>query len=128
VSVLTTIAVLREAKAVLERNGWHQGWFYMDLPGVSYSECPVCLRGAVNVAASGDPVDSSPVPDEVWAALMAALPEDAFGAIAGWNDEPERTQAEVLALLDAAVARLESVENSAPEFEVRHQHAAGGPS
>lgn len=108
-SELTTVEILRGARGVLERNGWTQEWFFKEVPGVPAAECPVCLRGALNLAAGGalaHPVTPAACGD----ALMAvndALPEYWRGLIAGWNDEPGRTAEDVFALLDQAIALAE---------------------
>jgi len=119
VTTLTTVEVLRGAKAVLERNGWHQGSLY-DITqlatGTPRNECRVCLVGAFCVAASGDPVGRNIQTDAAWDAVVHALDERgllfADSPIADWNDEPGRTVGEVFELLDEAIALAENTNNT----------------
>jgi hypothetical protein len=105
-STPTTIEILRGAKALIQTQGWHQGWFFKDNdPSADPAKCPVCLRGAFSLAAGAHhPADWSLVPHEVYRAVNAVLPDTWRGLIAGW------TVAEVYALLDAAIERAEAGE------------------
>lgn len=85
-----------------------------------------CLVGAVSHAASGVDrrdrrADAALAVDTVWAALVGAVPPADVGhpadlghpaeraarvrELARWNDEPQRSRADVLDLLDRALAR-----------------------
>lgn len=103
----TEAMVLREAAAILERDGWVQG--VMHLEGKGH-----CTLGAIHEA-MGQPelVDISravrskdwwtPARYELLALdmrLSARIGTDA--KVSAWNDAPERTLEEVLALLHAA--------------------------
>lgn len=109
-SGLSTVEVLRGAKAVLERNGWHQGWYYdQDQDGMP-SECRVCVRGALNLAAGSDIPYATP--DPAWTAtkLLDKILRDRFafpGSVEPWNDTEGRSVAQVYALLDEAIALAE---------------------
>ena len=96
---------LRAAAEVLERDGWTQG-VYGDERGCR------CQAGAMIVAVSGQP----------WMSLTSLTPEQ-FGRWTtaerffhrfldaepmGWNDEPGRTAAEVIAALLAAADAAEA--------------------
>lgn len=107
-STLSTVEVLRGAKAVIERNGWHQGDYADRRPefrGKPPRECPVCLLGAINVASGGDPDDDSEV-TEAERLLKQCMKQ----YVPTWNDAPGRTVAEVYALLDEAIERAEAGE------------------
>lgn len=56
-----------------------------------------CLNGAIVAADATEAVDL---------ACFAAMGFRNRGEAVGWNDEPERTQAEVLARIDVALATL----------------------
>lgn len=115
-SALTTVEVLRGTKTVLERNGWHQGALYDHAQanaGAAREECRVCLVGAFCVAATGDPVGRNLQTDAVWDLVCDLVNRrGTFGdsPIGDWNDEPDRTLAEVYALLDEAIERAEAGE------------------
>lgn len=111
-SGLSTVQVLRGAKAVLERNGWTQKDYAALGPGYDGStplaDCPVCLRGAVNVAGgSPDPASATEASDDAWRVLRRMVYQRYHEAPIGWNDKPGRTLAEVYALLDEAIVRAE---------------------
>lgn len=106
-----TAEILRGAKAVLLANGWHQGGFYdreqhLD-KGVPREACRVCLWGAVNVAAMGNPASKDDVP---WAVILF-LDKVLGERTEGWSDTPGRTVDEVLALLDRAIDIAEAGES-----------------
>jgi hypothetical protein len=112
--VTAVLDVLRGAKAVIERNGWHQGTYYdarlqLEQPESAAADCPVCLYGAFNLASGAERPDK----DMPWADAAAVFVEDEVlrngRSIANWNDRPDRTLPEVLALLDEAIARAEAV-------------------
>lgn len=94
--------VLRRAKEYLLTHGWRQ----RSLTGVDGS---VCLVGAL---CGGDPRGmndhwNAGPRHRAWQALNRLterlLPERRDNTPADWNDEPGRTQAEVVALFDAAL-------------------------
>lgn len=106
---MTTLEILRAGRARIER-GWCQGAFARDANGHDVlSRSPRarawCTSGAVEF-------DSRPMSAGAFAAhvaLCAALPADWIeDGAASWNDAPGRTQAEVLALYDAAIAAEEA--------------------
>ncbi|MFI8942725.1 hypothetical protein [Streptomyces syringium] len=80
---------------ILERDGWHQG-FYQD-----YRTGARCIRGALidaEKAGYGD-FDASCVAQRVLDLLMRSAPGVRSEAIEGWNDAAGRTSAEVQALV-----------------------------
>lgn len=87
---------LSTAIDVLRRDGWTQG------DGFS-SERGHCLWGAVSTAGVG-------FPEAVWrgaisvVALTLAAATGRHLSVIGWNDSPDRTEADVLGLLGDAVA------------------------
>ena len=86
--------VLREAAAILERDGWEQGT-YGDESG------PNCIRGAINRAAGCKSTVS--VNEEIAHPAYVAITRHIHCGLELWNDAPGRTQAEVVkALLRAA--------------------------
>ena len=106
-SDLSTVEILRGAKAVLERNGWTQGDFFDHEQwdgGTPPNECRVCLRGAVNIVAAGHPVHMP-----IASGRAADVLDELVGNAIRWNDAEDRTVDEVYALLDAAIARAEAV-------------------
>lgn len=82
-----TAAVLDEAANVIRRNGWHQGDYFAYPSGygtddIDPSDCPVCLLGAVSVAAGQNPELWYRAPDACDAVL-------AIGRYLGIDLEPE---------------------------------------
>lgn len=109
----TAAEVLRVARELVARPG---GWCQRALartasghPAPTHSREAVCFcaRGALMRAAGMQPelVLFSPRAE---AALDAAAREQGFIGFVGYNDAPGRTQAEVVALYDAAIAKLEA--------------------
>lgn len=76
-------------------NGEHANW------GASDAVCH-CLYASLCVV-SGDVFD-----DETEQAIVDAFGLEDIGAVIRWNDAPERTHVEVLALLDTTIARLKA--------------------
>lgn len=111
-SGLSTVEVLRGAKTVLECNGWFRGHYVDRRPefrGTPLRECPVCLLGALNLASGRAPQDDYGF-DEPERFVLHALRNrgvSAFVGVAHWNDSPDRTLAEVSALLDEAIVLAE---------------------
>jgi hypothetical protein len=105
---LTVAEVLRKAADLIEPEGkWTRRAFSRNANGVAEDGCdrwsanPVCFcaLGAIAQAAGMES------PDGVWItpaarALEALISPDL--SVAGWNDAPERTQAEVVAALRKA--------------------------
>ena len=102
---------LRAARELLAA-GWCQGHFardntdypvhYTDSAAVSY-----CLLGACALVVLGEHSDydqNHPLIKEIGIALRQATKLH----VIDWNDTPGRTQAEVLAAVDATIARLET--------------------
>lgn len=103
---MTTVDVLIKARALVAQ-GWAQGAEALDKNGCAVSHTAAtavawCLDGALTRASR--PTSRNWILS-YWPARAAVK---AFLAgqnrLAGWNDDPERTQADVLALLDAAIA------------------------
>lgn len=113
-SALSTVEVLRGAKAVLQRNGWHQGWYFpAGTPRGTepWQGCPVCLLGALDVAAGALPGDSPEVAIAAQFFLGRVLQGRGFESGVGlWNDADGRSLNEVYALLDEAIERAEAGE------------------
>lgn len=89
---MTPEEILRSAAEVIEVFGWRQGAY--GSPGSGF-----CILGALSVAYSG-------VTSEVWAPELSAakrLIVERLGlaqyGISEWNDAPERTREEVMAVL-----------------------------
>jgi hypothetical protein len=88
----------RQAVAIIEKYGWNQG-------GWTGVDGQICIRGAFNVVAYGIvAMGTSPEEQEFteWMAELGVLPDNAAGnpCLAGWNDEEDRTEDEVLAYLN----------------------------
>jgi hypothetical protein len=99
---------LREARALIEERGWAQGEYLND------GDC-LCVSGAISMATVGYPDEGDGETDEqdaefrrIIAALGKAIGCQHSYEIARWNDEPERTQAEVLAAFGKAIALAEA--------------------
>lgn len=105
---MTTLDVLKVAKAMLVEAGWVQG--AMSSPG------GFCLLGALSSASGG--LNNAPI-EGAWLLLSGLLPAD-FDPIEGgvtvgdhgarlaeWNDMPGRVKDEVLSLLQRAINTLE---------------------
>lgn len=95
------IAVLREARKLLKR-GWCQGAPARDAEGLSVGElkptaCRWCLLGAISFASRGEPA----LYRKAEKILRVAT---GWEMLALWNDVINRTQAEVLAAVDRAIA------------------------
>lgn len=109
---MTAAETLREAADVIRRNGWIQGdYFDRDqLDGGRISkDCSVCLHGAINLAAGGDPENdyhhnavkaTNTLVEWLWTALDPAI----YASLSAWNDAPGRTAEQVIAALEAAAA------------------------
>lgn len=90
----TAADVLRAAARYIEEHGWEHSGEYV-------AQGRVCVYGAINAVLTGDP-ESSAMPDLKWDAIGRFMDVIDDGP-ARWNDDPARTEAEVLqALRDAA--------------------------
>lgn len=104
-----TIEILKKARELI-RKGWAQETFslYRGTDMVCY-----CALGAIGPAAGGHPGDGVFVSDGTAAvavtALCAALGASTapLSAVTSWNDDPKRTQEDVIGLYDRAIASLE---------------------
>jgi hypothetical protein len=95
------VGMLRAAKEELQRAGWCQGVYWKSPDG------PCCILGAALRVSGLDPelslmCDIQDVEDYVEKSLRAVLDMDRCVNL--WNDEDERTEAEVLSALDRAIA------------------------
>ncbi len=84
--------VLDRAAALIERDGWVQGDY-------GWSGVGWCASGAIREAAR-------PVTLKVHVSAGSALRAAIGPGIERWNDDPDRTQADVLAVLREIAARL----------------------
>jgi hypothetical protein len=125
--------LLRAGAALIESCGWYRGDYW---PGhdVGYPYCdgdPVCALGALYVAADANPGYGFRYDDAVKSALAEQLgyaPNDHDG-VAAWNDTPERSVREVIALLRAAADRLDrprAAPEQAPVARAGGKHQPGG--
>jgi hypothetical protein len=104
-SHFSTIEVLRGARAKIAI-GWCQGASARDSEGrvvrIDKPEaCCWCSIGGIYASAVGDDATG----DRALAALVRALNPPSL--LSFWNDEPARTQTEVLELFDRAIAQEE---------------------
>jgi hypothetical protein len=97
--------ILTKAADLLEQpNAWCQGDIAKDAEGnrvpfaTDPKACQWCLIGAICHVAKH-------APDDEIAKVGAAISDDEYLTIAGWNDAPERTQTEVVAVLRKAAAK-----------------------
>lgn len=100
---MTPLEVLREARRLLDvPEAWTKGSRARDergrpiLPGSPEAVC-WCLYGACERASNG----------EEFPATSAICCELGRSNLGGWNDEPGRTHADVIGLLDQVIANLE---------------------
>lgn len=96
---------LIKARAKVEE-GWCQGAAARDKGGLAVAATSsdatrFCILGAINAARLDNGVS---VIGELYCALKCEAGES---SLAGFNDAPGRTQEEVLALFDKAIARVE---------------------
>lgn len=107
--------ILRDARALIE-HGWCQDSAAVDARGVAVdptarSACAWCVSGALNRALHTPNHDRRDYFTffRARAALAQIVGADpaVIGQIVVWNDHPERTQAEVLAAFDRAIAAAE---------------------
>jgi len=113
---LTTLEILQEARRLLAiPNGWH-GFVRGGGCGVAYRNaksepCEVDDAVSLSILGAFDYQWEARAPfcgrDDVWAAfdVLDDLPELDIWSVKRWNDEPKRTQEEVLDLFDRAIAK-----------------------
>jgi hypothetical protein len=104
--MIATTDILSTARKLIEA-GWIQDTFAEDMFGnpvysTDAAACRWCLSGALNKA---DDVYDRPGPLAVYA-FEAIKDEIGEHDIEAWNDAPDRTQDEVLALIDRVIAKL----------------------
>ena len=110
----TTVEVLMEARAELQRRGLHKGDFApMSRPGIYVNDgnCPICAAGAINVVCGFGVDDASATGvDEAYDALLIGIgrrkSNEPLEDIGNWNDADETTLDVVLAGFDSAIALL----------------------
>jgi hypothetical protein len=110
-TTITARDILSRAAEFITENGWHQGYYISD-----EGRC-VCALGAINAAAvecigreaTRSEIQSPDLPMNVSAVhqaaemALAALVEDVYpDGVAYWNDDDDRTQEEVVAMLRRA--------------------------
>ena len=110
---MTTVEVLRKAKQAVIELGWQQGQYRK-----TETEGPCCALGACLVAVGAklrrgySGIDEYSADPETMEAFVRArrLLEKAVGGVVvwKWNDTPGRTQDEVLAAFDRAIALAEA--------------------
>lgn len=99
---MTTVEILRKAKAELQRRGWRQGAFGHLGSG------PMCMVGAY-LAVKGDyDCDHRGYAEAPAYVLLAKATGSAPYSVSGWNDATGRTVDEVYAAFDRAIALAEA--------------------
>lgn len=93
---MTTGEVLKAARALVT-----EGWTQFSSRAVIDGQDCYCVMGALNSAAR-----TLGAMDAVHLAIQRALGIIGTGAVTTWNDAPGRTQAEVLAAFDKAIAEV----------------------
>lgn len=103
--------ILRDLRNLRERladpENWHKGDFFADFPKADLidleedglPDCPACLYGAIAYV-RGVPNTGS----NVASALEYVLPDQYYGDLVNFNDHPDTTHADVLALIDKAIS------------------------
>lgn len=105
---MKTIEVLKAARTKIEL-GWCQGAFCRNENGTDISASDLdsqrewCARGAILTS-----TDTAADGDDARKLLKLALSVESIHGVSDWNDAPGRTQAEVLAAFDKAIALAES--------------------
>jgi hypothetical protein len=109
-----------QAKAEIQRRGWHQGSYVRWDTSAEYAKSlvdgPVCLVGAVNTAVTDSPDEAADdvhlrsIGEAVRATGFTSEYGDWVNYVADWNDVDGRTVDEVYALLD----ELDASERSTP--------------
>lgn len=99
--------VLRKAGDVLRRQGFGQGFKSDRGTG------PVCLRGAIGIAAQCDPYADN------WIGFLDMVTSGEETGIVAWNDNHARTATEAQIALDAAYVLALQEEGIEPEDVLR---------
>lgn len=103
--------LLRKGAEEIKRRGWMRDWFGDDAN--KPDTCRVCAIGALRAAVTGDPFDpptGDPLFREARQFLIQAVGEP---SVVNWNDDPGRTEADVLGLFSKAIALAEFTEEEA---------------
>jgi hypothetical protein len=96
---MTTVEILRKAKAEIEQRGWTQGgWGGADHDSLGCGPC--CLGIAVQRAMYGRTRTGDVVTEAAWAFMLKAI---GSSKPSSWNDAVGRTKEDVLAALDRAL-------------------------
>lgn len=110
---MTALAILKEARTLIDEKGWTQRASARDPYGNNvgatnrHAVC-FCSLGALHRAAvelHGPSADMAEIKHAI-DRLQRSLPQG-FTAVSLWNDRSERTKAEVLAVFDKAIASAE---------------------
>lgn len=99
---MTTVEILKKARGLVEK-GWTATVFARDADGLPIHETDrraVCWCASGALHASGSPWGSD--------ARTVFIRAIGTGEIPDWNDSPGRTQSEVLAAFDKAIALARS--------------------
>ena len=103
----TTLDILRHARGLIEQ-GWTQGAFARDADGhgVNHRNSrAVCFCGVGAIRRAADDLRMPRrLTAAAWKVLDDVCPDQELLAM-GWQDEPGRTQSEVLAMFDRAIER-----------------------
>lgn len=95
---MTTVEILRKAKAEIERRGWCQGELVRF--DAASNKQQVCAEGAINCARNGMPDDDN----GTWPILHLFSRAIGGELTWSWNDAEGRTLPEVLDAFDRAIA------------------------
>jgi len=107
-----TLAILRRARALVAKDGgWTRGRDARDARGrevdiKSRAARAFCVGGACVRATSG--MCDELLLGDVFEAMRAVIGVRGEHAISDWNDKPRRTQKQVVAAFDKAIARMEA--------------------
>lgn len=99
------VADLRAGADVIERNGWHQGYYWLEVAGTPDRDCPVCALGGLNVAINGNPRATGSLRRY---RAAEALEDHIDAYVPGWNDKPGQTAENVIKAMRACADRLEA--------------------
>ena len=106
--------VAKRAAEVLRQRGWHQGDYFdtdeadHDEDGIHYTGGPVCMLGALNVAAR--PREHNPardMPEDLYEVInprLLTLIGAEYADVPDYNDRAARTADEVIAVLERVAA------------------------
>ena len=109
-TVLTDLRKMR--KRLSDPAKWHKGDYFKDFPkmdtddlynGDGFPDCPACLYGTV-VYVTENPNTSC----SLSRALERVLPHSFNDDLVNFNDHPDTTHQDVLALIDRAIANEET--------------------